>query len=369
MAIERPLIAIASGTSWLIVSDSRLSRARLGAFWLPKLSRERLLKGPPYYGASFLSAGRSITTTTLEGTRGWGMRPGNAIVTLFGAMLALSSQAISGTYSSSQFSKVIATETVLNQEQFQLYFSVRAGTFRNEEIEEVAPGDGVYYQYFGSVEILLGDARKVLYAGDGIYMPRGTRYRLRPIGISPQRTYLQFLLSPIPEPGPVGQTNGASVEVYRSPSPIPGLTRGQNLLSLTRVPVPPLSAYDPPHRRTSAALHYVVSGVGAELIDGKTAVRNPGSVSYEPQEVFYQWGNPGSKPLIYLVFNINPSDKQAVVEIEGQPADPIATDPHITRAIYCVGLSILLTLIVNATSIGKKRNKQAGSSSDKSGEN
>jgi hypothetical protein len=31
----------------------------------------------------------------------------------------------------------------------------------------------------------------------------------------------------------------------------------------------------------------VVSGVGAELIEGKAAVRNPGSVSYEPGEVFY----------------------------------------------------------------------------------
>jgi hypothetical protein len=45
--------------------------------------------------------------------------------------------------------------------------------------------------------------------------------------------------------------------------------------------------YDPPHWRTGAALHYVVSGVGAELIEGKAAVRNPGSVSYEPGEVFY----------------------------------------------------------------------------------
>jgi mannose-6-phosphate isomerase-like protein (cupin superfamily) len=284
---------------------------------------------------------------------GRGMRLRDATFALFGAMLA-SSQAIAGTYSSSQFSKIIAADIVPNHDDLQLYFSVRAGTFWSTEIDEVATADGVYYQYFGTAEILVGDARKILDAGDGIFMPTGTRFRLKPIGISPQRTYLQFLLSPTPQPEPADQSSGASVEVYRSPSPVPGLTRDQNLLSLARVPVPPQSSYDPPHRRTGAALHYVVSGVGAELLDGKAVVRGPGSVSYEPREVFYQWSNPGLKSLIYLVFNINSKDKPAVVEIEDRPADPFSTDSHLTWAIYCVGISMFLTLIVCATSMGKR---------------
>jgi mannose-6-phosphate isomerase-like protein (cupin superfamily) len=192
---------------------------------------------------------------------------------------------------------------------------------------------------------------------------------LKAIGILPQRTYLQFLISPTPEPEPADQTGGTSVEVYRSPSPLPGLTRDRNLLSLARVPVPPLSAYDPPHRRTGAALHYVVSGVGAELVDGKAAARGPGSVSYEPREVFYQWSNPGSKPLIYLVFNINPKDKPAVIEVEDRPADPFSTDSHITWAMYCIGLSMILTLIVNATSMGKGIGKPVDEDRDKPGKN
>jgi mannose-6-phosphate isomerase-like protein (cupin superfamily) len=281
------------------------------------------------------------------------MRLRDATFALFGALLA-SSQAVAGTYSSSQFSKIIASEIVPNHEEFQLYLSVRAGTFWNTEIDEVATADGVYYQYFGTVEILIEDARKVLYAGDGIFMPAGARFRLKPIGISPQRTYLQFLLSPTPQPEPAVQSSGVSVEVYRSPSPLTGLTRDRNVLSLARVPVPPLSPYDPPHRRTGAALHYVVSGVGAELLDGKAAARGPGSVSYEPREVFYQWSNPGLKSLIYLVFNINSKDKPAVVEIEDRPADPFSTDSHLTWAIYCVGISMFLTLIVCATSMGKR---------------
>jgi hypothetical protein len=101
----------------------------------------------------------------------------------------------------------------------------------------------------------------------------------------------------------------------------------------------------------------VVSGVGAELIDGKAATRGPGSVSYEPRDVFYQWSNPGSKPLIYLVFNINPGDQPAVVEAEERPADPFSTDSHLTWAMYCVGLAMILTLIVNATSMGRERGK------------
>jgi mannose-6-phosphate isomerase-like protein (cupin superfamily) len=296
------------------------------------------------------------------------MRLRDATFALFGAMLA-SSQAVAGTYSSSPFSKIIAAEIVPNHDDFQLYFSVRAGTFWNTEIDEVATADGVYYQYFGTAEILIEDTRKTLYAGDGIFMPAGARFRLKPIGISPQRTYLQFLLSPTPQPEPAVQSSGVSVEVYRSPSPVTGLTRDRNVLSLARVPVPPLSPYDPPHRRTGAALHYVVSGVGAELLDGKGAARGPGSVSYEPREVFYQWSNPGSKPLIYLVFNINPKDRPAVVEIEDRPADPLSTDPHITWAICCIGLSIFLMVIVSATSLGKGRGERVNEDRDQRGKN
>ncbi len=296
------------------------------------------------------------------------MRLRDAVFAVFGAMLA-SSQAVAGTYSSSHFSNVVAAEVVPNQGDFQLYFTIRAGTFWGDQMDGMAPSDGVYYQYLGTVEISIGDASKILYAGDGIFMPAGTSFHLKAIGIIPQRTYLQFLLSSTPDSDLAEQASGTSVEIYRSPSPLRGLTRDHNLLSLAKVPVPPLSPYDPPHRRTGAALHYVVSGVGAELVDGKGSVRGPGSVSYEPREVFYQWSNPGSKPLIYLVFNINPNDQPPVIEVEDRPADPFSTDPHITWAMYCIGLSMILTLIVNGTSMGKGRGKPGDQDSDKRGKN
>jgi hypothetical protein len=53
------------------------------------------------------------------------MRQWRAVLAAFVATLA-SSQAIAGTYSSSQFSKVIAHEVLPNYDDFQLYFSIRA---------------------------------------------------------------------------------------------------------------------------------------------------------------------------------------------------------------------------------------------------
>src|SRR5438067_2264383 len=130
--------------------------------------------------------------------KGWGMRLRDAVFAVFGAMLA-SSQAVAGTYSSSHFSNVVAAEVVPNQGDFQLYFTIRAGTFWGEEMDGVAPSNGVYYQYLGTVEMSRGDASKILYAGDGIFMPAGTSFHLKAIGIIPQRTYLQFLLSSTPD--------------------------------------------------------------------------------------------------------------------------------------------------------------------------
>ena len=87
------------------------------------------------------------------------MRLRDVVFAVFGAMLA-SSQAVAGTYSSSQFSKVIVAEVVPNHDEFQLYFTVRSGTFWGDEMDGVAPSDGVYYQYLGTVEISIGDSEK-----------------------------------------------------------------------------------------------------------------------------------------------------------------------------------------------------------------
>jgi len=67
--------------------------------------------------------------------------------------------------------------------------------------------------------------------------------------------------------------------------------------------------------------------------------------------------------------HINPKDKPAVIEVEDRPADPFSTDSHITWAMYCIGLSMILTLIVNATSMGKGIGKPVDEDRDKPGKN
>jgi mannose-6-phosphate isomerase-like protein (cupin superfamily) len=75
---------------------------------------------------------------------------------------------------------------------------------------------------------------------------------------------------------------------------------------------------NPPHHRSGAALYFILSGTGANTIDGKIEARGPGSLIYEPYDLVHQWGNPGNEPLIFLAFNINPEGVAAV--LPGAPA-------------------------------------------------
>jgi quercetin dioxygenase-like cupin family protein len=102
-------------------------------------------------------------------------------------------------------------------------------------------------------------------------------------------------------------------ELYRTAAPLPELKPGSYELNLTRVTFPPGMPSNPPHHRSGAALYYIVSGLGANTVDGKTAERGPGSLIYEPSGLVHQWGNPGSEPLTFLAFNINPEGVPAVV--------------------------------------------------------
>jgi mannose-6-phosphate isomerase-like protein (cupin superfamily) len=75
---------------------------------------------------------------------------------------------------------------------------------------------------------------------------------------------------------------------------------------------------NPPHHRSGAALYFIISGTGANTVDGKTEARGPGSLIYEPYGLVHQWGNPGTEPLIFLALNINPEGVAAV--LPGAPA-------------------------------------------------
>jgi mannose-6-phosphate isomerase-like protein (cupin superfamily) len=118
---------------------------------------------------------------------------------------------------------------------------------------------------------------------------------------------------------PVETAPAAARELYRTPNPIPDLKPGGYDLNLTRVTFPAQMPSNAAHHRSGAALYYVISGTGANTVDGKTEARGPGSLIYEPYALVHQWGNPGNEPLIFLTFNINPEGVAAV--LPGAPAN------------------------------------------------
>ena len=127
-------------------------------------------------------------------------------------------------------------------------------------------------------------------------------------------TLLYFLLAPKDVlDQPVAAAPATVKDLYRTPAPLPGLKPGSYELNLTRVTFPPGMPSNRPHHRSGAALYYIVSGTGANTVNGKTAARGPGSLIYEPSGLVHQWGNPGSEPLTFLAFNINPEGVPAVV--------------------------------------------------------
>ena len=102
-------------------------------------------------------------------------------------------------------------------------------------------------------------------------------------------------------------------ELYRAAAPIPNLKPGSYDLNLTRVIFPAQMPSNAPHHRSGAALYYVISGTGANTIDGQTVAKGPESLIYEPFGLVHQWGNPGDQPLTFLAFNINPEGVAAVI--------------------------------------------------------
>src|ERR1700738_5027110 len=59
---------------------------------------------------------------------------------------------------------------------------------------------------------------------------------------------------------------------------------------------------NPLHHRSGAALYYIISGTGANTVDGKTEAKGPGSLIYEPFGLVHQWGKPRQRAVYILGF-------------------------------------------------------------------
>jgi quercetin dioxygenase-like cupin family protein len=199
-----------------------------------------------------------------------------------------------------------------------LYFKAVSITLQPDQTSGVSAANGILYQMSGSTEVALDGAAKMLNAGEGLFIAGGKTAALI-AGSGGPSTFLHFFLAPAADLGRPVETAPAVVrELYRTANPIPDLQPGGYDLNLTRVTFPAQMPSNQPHHRSGAALYYIISGTGANTIDGKTEARGPGFLIYEPYALVHQWGNPDNEPLIFLAFNINPEGVAAV--LPGVPA-------------------------------------------------
>jgi quercetin dioxygenase-like cupin family protein len=208
---------------------------------------------------------------------------------------------------------VIAATKLPTVTEVPLHFKAVSITLQPDTKSSVSAANGILYQMSGSTEVALDGEAKTLNAGEGLFIAGGKNAALA-AGRGGPSTFLHFFLAPTVDLGrPAEPAPAAVTELYRTANPIPDLKPGGYDLNLTRVIFPAQMPSNPPHHRSGAALYYIISGTGANTVDGKTEARGPGSLIYEPYALVHQWGNPGNEPLVFLAFNINPEGVAAVL--------------------------------------------------------
>jgi quercetin dioxygenase-like cupin family protein len=201
-----------------------------------------------------------------------------------------------------------------------VHFKVVSVTIPPGASSSVSSTSGILYQLSGSSEVSIGGEVKTLSPGEGLFIASGNAATLKAGGGGPS-TFLHFLLAPTADlDKPLEALPAVVQELYRTAAPLPALKPGRYDLNLTRITFPAQMPSNPPHHRSGAALYYIISGTGANTVDGKTEDRAPGSLIYEPFGLVHQWGNPGAVPLTFLAFNINPEGVAAVL-----PGAPVKT--------------------------------------------
>ena len=199
-----------------------------------------------------------------------------------------------------------------------VYFKAVRVTIPSGASSSVTSSNGIVYQLSGSTEVSIGREVKTLGPGEGLFVASGNTALLKTVGGGPS-IFLHFLLVPTADiDKPLEAPPAVVEELYRSEAPLPALKPGPHDLNLTRITFPPLMPSNPPHHRSGAALYYIISGTGANTVEGKVEDKTPGSLIYEPFGLVHQWGNPGAVPLTFLAFNINPEGVAAV--LPGAPA-------------------------------------------------
>ena len=213
---------------------------------------------------------------------------------------------------------VVASTKLATLGDTPVHFKAVSVTIPSGASSSVSPNNGIVYQLSGSTEVSVGGEVKTLSPGEGLFIASGNAAVLK-AGNGEPSTFLHFLLATAADLDKPLETPPAVVrELYRTVAPLPALKPGPYDLNLTRVTFPAQMPSNSPHHRSGAALYYIISGTGANTVEGKLEARTPGSLIYEPFGLVHQWGNPGDVPLTFLAFNINPEGVPAV--LPGAPA-------------------------------------------------
>ena len=178
---------------------------------------------------------------------------------------------------------------------------------------------GVVLVLSGSLEVA-GDAhRQPLARGDGFAIPAGSKTTFTAAASEPA-VFLHFALSRENELSePMEGPPAVVTELYRNASPIPGLKPGPYEFTLVRVTFPPRFPLNPPHRRSGAALYYVLAGAGVFVSGGKSEAKHAGMAHFEPYDLVHQWANPGDAPLVLIQANISQEGVPAVIFVPEGP--------------------------------------------------
>src|ERR1700674_689198 len=199
-----------------------------------------------------------------------------------------------------------------------VHFKAVSVTIPSGASSSVSSTNGILYQLSGSTGVSIGGEVKTLSSGEGLFIASGNAVTLKAGDRGPS-TFLHFLLTPTADlDKPLEAPPAVVQELYRTVASLPALNPGRYDLNLTRVTFPAQMPSNSPHHRSGAALYYIISGTGANTVEGKLEAKTPGSLIYEPFGLVHQWGNPGAVPLTFLAFNINPEGVAAV--LPGAPA-------------------------------------------------
>lgn len=192
---------------------------------------------------------------------------------------------------------VIASERLAAVNDAPRYFRVMRVELPRGPAATFSGQTGYVYVLSGKPSLASGGAQRALAPGEGAFLRGGEAMRLQGPAV-----LVHFLL----ETGAAANAySGAKVtELHRTAEPIPGLESGPYEFSLTKVTSPP-GVKPPPHRRSGAAIYYVLQGAGTLHMESAKAPRKAGMVQYEPNTFVHTWENSGSTPLVLLQANLS----------------------------------------------------------------